>query len=112
MRRSILHALIPIIVVLAAFGYVPAVQAQSVLVDGQIIKIDESAKKITIRHFGAACFQIGHRFLGLGEWKDAVDDDFKLVGVDERGQEGQVGTARVHEQVATGSHAGFHASAN
>ena len=50
MRRSILHALIPIVVVLAAFGYIPAVQTQSVLVDGQVIKIDESARKITIRH--------------------------------------------------------------
>jgi hypothetical protein len=35
--------------------------------------------------FGPAGFQIGYRLLGLGEGEDAVDDDFKLLGIDERG---------------------------
>jgi hypothetical protein len=47
--------------------------------------------------FSAAGLQVGHRFFGFGERKDSIDDDFKLVSVDERGQIGQVGPARVHE---------------
>jgi hypothetical protein len=50
--------------------------------------------------FGAAGLQVGDRRLGLAEREDAVDDDFKLLGLDERGQIGQVGAARVHEQIA------------
>ena len=33
--------------------------------------------------FGVAGLQVGHRLLGLREREDAVDDDFKLFGIDE-----------------------------
>jgi hypothetical protein len=46
---------------------------------------------------GVAGLEVGHRFLSLNKREHAVDHDFKLLGVDERGQIGQVGAARVHE---------------
>src|SRR5260370_18508698 len=50
--------------------------------------------------FGVAGLRISHRLFCLGAREDAVDDDFKLLGIDQRGQIGKVGAARVHEQIA------------
>jgi Cu/Ag efflux protein CusF len=50
MYRSIVRALIAGIVALAAIGFGPAASAQSALVDGQVTKVDDAAKKITIKH--------------------------------------------------------------
>jgi Cu/Ag efflux protein CusF len=50
MDRLLVKALIAGVVALAAIGFGPTALAQSALVDGQVTKVDDATKKITIKH--------------------------------------------------------------
>jgi len=50
MRRLILHIGGAAALALALVSFAPIINAQTGAVDGQVIKIDEQAKKITIKH--------------------------------------------------------------
>lgn len=50
MRRLLLNLMAAAGVALAAPSFAPLADAQTALVDGQVIKVDASAKKITIKH--------------------------------------------------------------
>jgi Cu(I)/Ag(I) efflux system periplasmic protein CusF len=50
MRSLFLHIAAAVGLTLALLCFAPSIRAQTGLVDGQVIKVDEPAKKITIKH--------------------------------------------------------------
>jgi Cu(I)/Ag(I) efflux system protein CusF len=50
MRRLLLHIVVIAGLTLAFSGFASTINAQTALMDGEVIKVDEQAKKITIKH--------------------------------------------------------------